>query len=91
MTLPFERLNAILAKLPSTNARIAVTLCCVALTAIAYCIAWQAPAGGWEAWLTFLAAMSGIDAAQFFAKRKTQQPPPPPNGTAGPPSGESSP
>lgn len=66
-----ESVNAWLAKLPSTNARVAVTLMCVALTAIAFCIMWEAPASGWEAWLTFLAAMSGLDAAQFFAKRKT--------------------
>jgi TRAP-type C4-dicarboxylate transport system permease small subunit len=72
VTLPFhEKLNAFLAKLPSTNARIAVTLLCVAVTAIAYCIAWDAPDGGWEAWLAFLAAMSGLDALQFGVKRKT--------------------
>lgn len=66
-----ERLNEWLAKLPSTNARIALTLVCVLLTAISYCIAWEAPETGWEAWLTFLAAMSGLDALQFGVKRKT--------------------
>ena len=72
-----ERLNEWLSKLPSTNARVAVSLCCVVLTALAYCIAWEAPEGGWEAWLTFLAALSGLDAVQFFAKRKTHSPEPP--------------
>lgn len=72
MTIPFhDKLNAFLAKLPSTNARIAITLICVVVTALAYCIAWDAPDGGWEAWLTFLAAMSGLDALQFGVKRKT--------------------
>lgn len=66
-----NRLNEWLGKLPSTNARIALTLCCVALTTIAYCIAWRAPETGWEAWLTFLGVMSGLDSVQFFAKRKT--------------------
>lgn len=90
MTLPFaERVNAVLAKLPSTNARIAVTLVCVALTAVSYCIAWRSPDGGWEAWLAFLAAMSGIDAVQFFAKRKTQNGPPSPS--TGPTSDERQP
>lgn len=65
------RLNDWLGKLPSTNARIAVTLVCIALTAISYCIAWRAPETGWEAWLTFLTANAAVDAAQFFAKRKT--------------------
>lgn len=60
-----------LGKMPSTNTRIAVTLVCVLLTAVAYCVAWRAPDSGWEAWLAFLAAMSGLDAMTFFAKRKT--------------------
>lgn len=71
MTALLDRVNAFLGRLPSTNARIAVTLVCVLVTALAYSIAWRAPDTGWESWLTFLAAMSGLDAAQFFAKRKT--------------------
>lgn len=63
--------------MPSTNTRIAVTLACVVLTAVTYCIAWEAPVSGWEAWLTFLGAMAGLDVAQFLAKRKTD------NGTNG--------
>lgn len=70
MSVP-ARLNEWLGKLPSTNARIAVTLGCVVLTTFAYCVAWRAPASGWEAWLTFLGAMSGLDALQFGVKRKT--------------------
>lgn len=70
MTIP-ARLNDWLGRLPSTNARIALTLVCVFMTAFAYCVVWKAPASGWEAWLTFLAAMSGLDALQFGVKRKT--------------------
>ena len=70
MSIP-AKLNEWLAKLPSTNARIALTLVCVFVTALAYAIAWKAPETGWEAWLTFLAAMSGLDALQFGVKRKT--------------------
>lgn len=66
-----ERLNEWLGRFPSTNGRIALTLVCVLITAISYCIAWDAPASGWEAWLTFLGVMSGLDSVQFFAKRKT--------------------
>lgn len=83
-----KRLTDFLATLPSTNARIAVTLCCVFGTAIRY---WSS--GSWvpdAGWLTFLAAMSGIDVAQFMAKRSTHIPPSE-NGPAGPSSGESSP
>lgn len=76
-----KRITEWLATMPSTNTRIAVTLALVGLTGIAYCIAWKAPDGGWEAWLAFLATMSGLDAAQFFAKRKTDK-----NGGASPPS-----
>jgi hypothetical protein len=69
-----EKLNGWLGTLPSTNARIVVTLVCVFGTAIRFW--WKgAPANGWEAWLTFLAAMSGVDTLQFLAKRKTQHPP----------------
>ena len=70
MSFPAQ-LNEWLGKLPSTNARIAISLVCIVLTAIAYCIAWEAPKTGWEAWLTFLAALSGLDALQFGVKRKT--------------------
>ena len=70
MSIP-AKLNDWLGRFPSTNGRIALTLVCVLLTAIAYCIAWEAPATGWEAWLTFLGVMSGLDSMQFFAKRKT--------------------
>lgn len=63
------RLLAWLGQLPSTNARVAVTLVCVFGTAVRYWLGhgW-APSGEW---LAFLAAMSGIDGAVFFAKRKT--------------------
>lgn len=70
MTIP-AKLNDWLARFPSTNGRVALTLLCVLMTAVSYCIAWEAPDGGFEAWLAFLAAMSGLDAVQFFAKRKT--------------------
>lgn len=70
MTIP-SAVNEWLGKLPSTNARIALTLVCVFMTAFAYCVIWEAPKTGWEAWLTFLGVMSGLDSVQFFAKRKT--------------------
>lgn len=68
MSIP-AKLNEWLAKLPSTNARIALTLVCVLGTAVRY---WSSTT--WEPsieWLAFLAGMSGLDTVQFFAKRKT--------------------
>lgn len=67
-----------IASMPSTNVRIAMTLFCVFTTAGRYQVsglgfgalhvaAWE-PSGEW---LTFLAAMSGIDVIQFGWKRKT--------------------
>lgn len=58
-----------IAKLPSTNARIVVTLVVLVCTAGRYLLTttWQP---SWE-WLVFLAAMSGLDVTQFYAKRKT--------------------
>lgn len=70
-----KRIREFLATLPSTNARIAVTLLCVFLTGLVYWACallrrdWVPDAG----WLTFLVAMSGIDVAQFYGKRVTQQ------------------
>lgn len=76
-----RRVTEWLATLPSTNARIAVTLLICFGTAVRY---WSS--ASWEPsanWLAFLAAMSGIDTVQFFAKRKTQHGG---NGGAGQPS-----
>jgi hypothetical protein len=74
------RLNDWLATLPSTNARIAMTLLCVLITCGRF--VWKgAPADGWVAWLAFLITMSGLDATQFYAKRVTHRP----NGAASPP------
>jgi hypothetical protein len=86
-----RRLTAWLAAMPSTNARIAVTLLCVFGTAVRY---WASsswvPDGGW---LTFLAAMSASDGAVFYLKRRTNDgynrtqngnEDSPPSGTAGP-------
>lgn len=67
------RLLEILGKLPTTNTRIAVTLVLCLGTGIKY---WTSAT--WDPaldWLAFLAAMSGLDAAQFYAKRLTQQAP----------------
>jgi hypothetical protein len=58
-----------LARLPTTQARVAVTLSCVVATTARYL------AGGWEPswdWLTFLAVMSGLDLTQFAVKRRTE-------------------
>ena len=64
-----NRLIDFLAKLPSTNARITMTLVLSLGTGIKYWVS-----GTWEPnieWLAFLVTMAGIDAAQFTAKRKT--------------------
>lgn len=68
MSFP-AKLNDWLGRLPSTNARIAVTLCCVFGTAVRYwaSVAWEPS----DSWLMFLAGMSSVDGAVFFAKRKT--------------------
>jgi hypothetical protein len=58
-------------KLPTTPARISVTLLVFVGTAIRY---WLGGPQGWEPsleWLGFLAAMAGIDAVQFYTKRAT--------------------
>jgi len=62
------RVIAWLGSLPTTNARIVVTLACTVATCA------RVVATGWhpdEAWLLFLAGMSGIDVAQFGVKRVT--------------------
>jgi hypothetical protein len=55
--------------LPTTNARIAVTLLCTIATCARVVLARE-----WHPdpeWLVFLASMSGIDVLQFSAKRVT--------------------
>lgn len=72
-------MNKFLASMPSTNTRIFVTLLVVAATAARY-IASGAAIGQWHVdpwvpdwdWLLFLAAMSGLDLAQFHLKRTTE-------------------
>lgn len=57
-------------RLPTTQARVTVTLGAVMATTIRY--VWSHT--GWvpdTMWLGFLLAMSGVDAAQFLAKRTT--------------------
>ena len=68
-----ERLWDLLARLPSTNARIAVTLLLWIATGVKAIWTWTAPP--WE-WLLALFAMAGLDTGQFFAKRATQHRPP---------------
>ena len=71
-----------LGQLPSTNARIAVTLCIVALTGLVYLVL-ACIGRSWEpsdSWLVFLATMSGIDGAVHVAKRLTQKDMPPSGG-----------
>ena len=58
-----------IARLPSTNFRIFVTLGCVVWTTAKYMTSTT-----WEPsleWLGFLATMSGLDLAQFGVKRRT--------------------
>jgi hypothetical protein len=64
-----SRLLDWLGKLPTTQARVAVTLLLCLGTGVKY---WASR--DWDPaldWLAFLAAMSGLDAAQFYAKRVT--------------------
>lgn len=67
----------VLGRLPTTNARIATSLLLATATGVRVIVTWSDPP--WE-WLVFLAAMMGLDLAQFAAKRLTQkngQPEPP--------------
>jgi len=60
-----------LGKLPSTNARIVVSLLLAIGTGVKY---WTARPDGWEPcipWLAFLISMMGLDVAQYAAKRVT--------------------
>lgn len=73
-----------IATLPSTNFRIAVTLFVVVLTAARYLTSGMnfglfsmPPFNPGADWLAFLAAMSGLDMAQFWAKRATYRGSPP--------------
>ena len=57
-----------LGKLPTTQARVAVTLLIALGTAVRYFV------GGWEPswdWLAFIVVMSGLDLTQFGVKRTT--------------------
>lgn len=58
-----------LAKLPTTNTRIAATIVLAFGTGIKYwaSAAWEP---SWE-WLSFLVVMSGLDVTQFVQKRRT--------------------
>jgi hypothetical protein len=65
----------LLGKVPTTQARILVTLLLGFGTAVRY---WLATPGGWAPsweWLGFLSVWAGIDAAQFYSKRATHIPP----------------
>jgi len=66
---PQSRIMAFLGDLPTTQARVLITLIVVLGTAAKYFLSET-----WEPsyeWLAFLLVMSGLDAAQFFGKRKT--------------------
>ena len=67
-----NRLLDWLGKLPTTQARVTVTLAIALGTAVRYFV------GGWEPsweWLMFVAGMSGLDVTQFHLKRtSTWQP-----------------
>lgn len=71
---------ALLGDLPTTQARVATTLCVLIGTALRYftskAVIVQAVivVPRWEPsyeWLAFLVVMSGLDATQFFVKRTT--------------------
>lgn len=74
------RLMDLWGKLPTTQARVTVTLLAVIATTVRYVLSGQHVLKGdyvtsyWAPsyeWLAFLVVMSGLDAAQFFGKRKT--------------------
>jgi hypothetical protein len=70
-----NRLIEWLGKVPTTQARVVVTILCVVATTVRYII------GGWVPnldWLGFLAVMSGLDVTQYYAKRATEFTPPTP-------------
>lgn len=67
-------------KLPTTQARVCITLAVFAMTGIRYVLSGPTIllsgqiVPGWQPsyeWLGFLLLMSGVDAAQFVAKRAT--------------------
>ena len=62
----------ILAKIPTTQARIVVTIALTVATGVMYFATAFVP--GYE-WLGFLALMSGLDVAQFHSKRRTTHKP----------------
>jgi len=59
-----------LGDLPTTQARVLVTLLCVIGTALKYTLSSVIWEPSYE-WLAFLVLMSGLDATQFLVKRKT--------------------
>ena len=67
-------MNDWLAKFPSTNGRIAVTIGLIAGTGLTVLITrflehvWSAPP---DAWLGFLLIGAGLDTTHFYLKRKT--------------------
>lgn len=63
-----DRALDLLGRLPTTNARIAVSLLLATATGIRVLVTWTEPP--WE-WLVFLGAMMGLDLAQYAAKRLT--------------------
>jgi len=68
-----DKVYKLIDKAPTTNLRIIVTLLLVIGTAIRYWAAGGGPTAwspDWD-WLMFLAAMSGLDVVQHWAKRKT--------------------
>ncbi|KKM16013.1 hypothetical protein LCGC14_1690120 [marine sediment metagenome] len=72
-----DKALTILAKIPTTQARIVVTIGLTVATGIMYFATAFVP--GYE-WLGFLALMSGLDVAQFHSKRKTAWTPAVQNG-----------
>lgn len=63
-----EFLLDVLGRLPTTNARIALSLVLYGATGVSVLIRWTPPP--WE-WLVFMAAAMGLDLLQFGTKRVT--------------------
>lgn len=64
------KLFAVLAKMPSTNTRIAASLCMFIATGVRVLITNEPPP---RDWLITLAVFAGLDLGQFHSKRKTFQ------------------
>ncbi len=67
-----EKLYALISKLPTTKARVAVTLMLYIATGIVTMVTGELPGG--LPWGGLLVVMSGLDATQYIGKRRSWNP-----------------